>query len=255
MDLKKKFAKAILDYWENTPKDCPEGIGLDFWGANAVLLAFYSVVLGVPTALTIFDSDVGAENEEVIAQQYNEVLEQLKQMKSEYNSLYNPHAEEADIAYITSSLQEMSARDNYETNLEKKVKWNKIIQLAEIFARDIQKEPKLSEDMAGELIEDFEENIIGFKTLGYKDTPDSDNLRECQKKYEDSMKINSCTDDALQVSDASLKKGATFGALVAFILITMPSFVANALVTKKGDVLERWAKGKKAPRRPKISPH
>ncbi len=196
----------------------------------------------------------GAENEAIVVQEYEDALEKITQAKQKYAKKYDISEAEnqTNIAYITKSFQKL----NTPNNPEKQADWDKIMTMAKIFAKDVQRDPNLSERDAGDIIEKFEQNVINLKHIGYKDTPDIYDLRECQTIFDDSFDINACTIDGNPTSDSEFKKGIFLGAVLPLILFTMPTIFLNIVVPGNKGKLEMLARGKKPPRKnPRISVH
>ncbi len=242
MSILQKFASAVLDLQPEPYKD----FGSKYDVGDLIFVAAMVSAVGVLPAIGVtiaFPGEDGNQYADKIAGDYETVLEELIERKSAYvgnGSIIDPSQ-----SYIMDALSaDSNATSISEEQADKE--WQEFLSLAKTFTDTIHRDPNIAEDDAGDILDEFEENVMPLIKLGYSNPVNSDALRECQAEHQDAVDINACS---ITKSGSELNDGLG-GNLLAGMLITPLLFpvlpvLIDVAIGKNRKALENLKNGKK----------
>ncbi len=244
MSISQKFAKTALK--TATSIEC-FNMGNSKADRDSYMCALATIFFFTAGAYGAFlESDPGNQYADEINQEYNVLMTTLEQQKHAYDLRYNNDDSAKEASERTSSI--MNAINNAnnaepEVNYAADNEYLEIYSQADLLAKHIQEDSKLSEYDAGELAERLN-NVVSFEDLGYEAMPDADDLRECQEYSSDASKINKCTISGEKADPEDVFIPAGLGVLLSLLAYpTIPKVITYG-VDKNRERLKRMAKGR-----------
>ncbi len=247
MNIRQRFAKAALSY---LPDDSKKTVNEFDLGINTFLVTAMSALIGIG----VMSGNVGqpgSENADKIADDYERVLEQLIEEKASLIELnQNNINDNSSQSYISQYINGNPVAESELTVAEKEInseQQDEFLTLVKAFADNIQRDPNLAEDDAGDIIGNFESEIITLKELGYEYSTNSNLLRECQALHATSLDINACTlnDEPVDLNTDSAKATDWFATVLLGLLVYPALPIAlDTAVSKNRKRLENMAKNR-----------